>query len=73
MTGVPPNRRRPWLPAMLLAAIAFTAAWAQQRPEADSETLSINTNRRALIAPGEAPDLFLLHTGDVIGYLDPCG
>jgi hypothetical protein len=26
-----------------------------------------------LIIPGDAPDLFLLYTGDVIGYLDPCG
>ena len=25
------------------------------------------------IAGGESPDLFLLYSGDVIGYLDPCG
>jgi hypothetical protein len=29
--------------------------------------------RRSLIASGETPDLFLIYTGDVIGYLDPCG
>ena len=27
----------------------------------------------SLIAPGEPADLTLLFTGDVIGYLDPCG
>jgi hypothetical protein len=27
----------------------------------------------ALIAPGRAPDLFLLNTGDVVGFVDPCG
>jgi hypothetical protein len=30
-------------------------------------------DRRALIASGEAPDLFLLYTGGVMGYLDACG
>ena len=27
----------------------------------------------ALVVSGPAPNLFLLYTGDVIGYLDPCG
>lgn len=27
----------------------------------------------ALVVSGPAPELFLLYTGDVIGYLDPCG
>ena len=31
------------------------------------------TQPTALIEGGEAPDLFLVYTGDVIGYLDPCG
>ena len=26
-----------------------------------------------LISPGEAPQLELIFTGDVIGYIDPCG
>ena len=26
-----------------------------------------------LVRAGEAPDLVLLYTGDVIGHLDPCG
>ncbi len=27
----------------------------------------------ALVAPGTAPELELLYTGDVIGYIEPCG
>ena len=26
-----------------------------------------------LVAPGPAPDLALLYTGDVVGYIEPCG
>ncbi len=26
-----------------------------------------------LVPPSEAPDVALVYTGDVIGYLDPCG
>jgi hypothetical protein len=31
------------------------------------------TKQKGLIAGGEAPDLILMYTGDVIGYIDPCG
>ncbi len=27
----------------------------------------------ALVVSGPAPEFFLLYTGDVIGYLEPCG
>ena len=30
-------------------------------------------NRGALIKEGQPPALFLIYTGDVIGYLEPCG
>ena len=26
-----------------------------------------------LVPGGDPPDLFLLYTGDVIGFIDPCG
>jgi hypothetical protein len=32
-----------------------------------------HSSAAALIDGGERPDLFLMYTGDVIGYLDPCG
>jgi hypothetical protein len=28
---------------------------------------------QGLIAGGRPPDLLLMYTGDVIGYVDPCG
>ncbi len=28
---------------------------------------------KGLIAGGRPPDLLLMYTGDVIGYVDPCG
>jgi hypothetical protein len=31
------------------------------------------TKKSGLVAGGEAPDLIMLYTGDVIGYIDPCG
>ena len=47
-----------------LLAVALVAAIAAP---------SIAQTRRALIASGDNPDLMLLYTGDVIGYVDPCG
>ena len=81
MTGTISIRRRLWLPAVVLAALAFNPGWAQQNPAAgaqvgiedETDAADININRRALIDSGPSPDLFLLQTGDVIGYLDPCG
>jgi len=32
-----------------------------------------NVQAAGLIPPSEAPDLALVFTGDVIGFLDPCG
>jgi len=29
--------------------------------------------RAQLVAEGPTPNLFLIYTGDVIGYIDPCG
>ena len=34
---------------------------------------SFRPPRGAMIAPGPSADLTLLYTGDVIGYVDPCG
>jgi hypothetical protein len=29
--------------------------------------------QKGLVAGGDPPDLLLMYTGDVIGYVDPCG
>ena len=46
--------------AAALLALGLAPAPAAQRQE-------------SLIAGGPAPDVILLYTGDVIGYLGPCG
>jgi hypothetical protein len=35
--------------------------------------VTAQTTRDALIDGGPAPDLVMFYTGDVIGYLGPCG
>ncbi len=59
---------------LLLATLSLTLA--QRKPEPatpDPVGQDAAAPRRSLIASGETPDLFLIYTGDVIGYLDPCG
>jgi len=60
----------------LLALAALSLTLAQRKPQpapASPAGPDPASARRSLIAAGETPDLFLLYTGDVIGYLDPCG
>ena len=60
--------------ALALAALAAGSGVAQAQAQAEGDGQeSFRPPRGAMIAPGPAPDLTLLYTGDVIGYLDPCG
>ena len=76
MRGTQPTPRR--LATALLAG-ACLVAWFPAHGQtpvsqpADGESGGSQVDRRSLIEPGESPDLFVLYTGDVIGYLDPCG
>jgi hypothetical protein len=54
-------------PASAPAPAATPAAAAPTIPR----TLDIPNG--ALVAPGPAPEVDLLYTGDVIGYIEPCG
>ncbi len=36
-------------------------------------TVAAESLRAGLVPEGRAPDLILGYTGDVIGYIDPCG
>ena len=56
---------------LVVATLSLTVA--QRKPTPDPVGPDTSTPRRSLIASGETPDLFLIYTGDVIGYLDPCG
>lgn len=51
--------------ALAVTAISASLLWGASPSLAAPAT--------SLIAPGEPADLTLLFTGDVIGYLDPCG
>ena len=61
--------KRPAAHLALLVLIAGSAAI----PVAAQQGVSTAPPPGALVAPGDAPDLTLLYTGDVIGYVDPCG
>ncbi len=55
----------------VLASIAASAQAAPAPSPASQRNLDVPAG--SLIAPGKAPDLSLLYTGAVAGYLDPCG
>ncbi|HJQ96686.1 MAG TPA: hypothetical protein VJ826_00155 [Candidatus Polarisedimenticolaceae bacterium] len=57
---------------LTLPLLAVSAVAAQMVPSAEV-ALSLDLPEGALVAPGPAPDLELLYTGDVIGYLEDCG
>lgn len=52
----------------LLRGVAGLAAWAGLVVPALAQAPQV-----ALVEAGQKPDLVVLHTGDVIGYLKPCG
>ncbi len=58
-------RIRTWRRISVLAGIALAASVTAAAQESEAE--------QALVASGERPDLILMHTGDVIGYLEDCG
>lgn len=60
------SERKGLLSLLLYGALA-AALLAAGAPELRAQS------PEALIAGGQAPDLILLYTGDVIGYLGPCG
>jgi hypothetical protein len=64
-----------WAACFLAAALSLAPARAQnlQPSTAASEPRSLEPPTDVLVASGPAPDLILLYTGDVIGFLDPCG
>ncbi len=56
-----------------VAVVAGLALAVAVSVAAEPMVASFATPQGALIAPGPAPDVTLLYTGDVIGYVDPCG
>jgi hypothetical protein len=65
------NTRRRIIAAGLCAIVAAVGSVsAQTRPQPGKP---LSPPAGALVAPGEPPSLTLFYTGDVIGYVDPCG
>ncbi len=66
------------LPATLLMA-GLAAAQAPSLvapvvpPAAPSVPRTLDVPDGALVAAGKAPELDILYTGDVIGFIEPCG
>ena len=50
-------------------SLMLALAAAAQAPTPPAPTAP----QAGLIAPGRSPDLEILFTGDVIGFLEPCG
>src|SRR5262245_51464196 len=63
--------------ALLLAVFPAVAAPAPAagQPVANSPAIpkTLDVPNNALVAPGPPPEIDLLYTGDVIGYLEDCG
>lgn len=59
--------------ARALAGFLFVTAAAATLAQSTATGDSYKKPPGALIAAGDAPELILLYTGDVIGYLEPCG
>jgi hypothetical protein len=73
------NRRiRLWLALMAaglgLAALAAPVPGPAPRPSSVPSTTAQGTASAAPLVPeGPAPDLAILYTGNVVGYVEPCG
>lgn len=59
--------------ARALAGFLFVAAAAATLAQTAPAGESYKKPPGALIAAGDAPEMILLYTGDVIGYIEPCG
>lgn len=57
--GIEVRVRRTW--ATIVVLVVLLAAGLPARPQV------------GMVPAGETPQLVLLYTGDVIGYIDPCG
>jgi hypothetical protein len=68
------SRRTPWIVMLPALVLIFGLAAAQAPPAAlPSVPRPLDVPNNALVAPGQAPEVELLYTGDVIGFIEPCG
>ena len=57
----------------LLVVVGGIAAVQAPPPAAPTIPRPLDVPDNALVAAGKAPEIELLYTGDVIGYIEPCG
>lgn len=65
--------RKPTLRRQRFAVGIVLAAALSGSAAVPARAASKSLNPPALVPGGKAPDLTLIGTGDVIGYLEPCG
>ena len=71
--------RLAWVVPVVLMVSALAAAQTAQPvqpatpPAAPAVPRTLDIPDGALVAAGMAPEVTLLYTGDVIGYIEPCG
>ena len=59
---------------LLIAGFALSVtARAQQTQQPTKTTQPKLAQGQPIILPGQAPDLLMFYTGEVVGYLSPCG
>jgi len=59
--------------ALLIAGVAVAQAPPAPAPAAPNVPRTLDVPDGALVAAGKAPELDVLYTGDVIGFIEPCG
>jgi len=59
--------------ALTVAVFALSINARAQAEQTPPVPQAHHTKPQPLVAPGEPPDLVMFYTGDVIGYLTPCG
>ena len=60
-------------PMALLALVAVVPAASLGARAEESPTSTFVASANSLVSPGKAPPLTLLYTGNVVGYIEPCG
>ena len=67
---------RRWLPSVMLPILVVLGGIAAAQappPVAPTVPRPLDVPDNALVAAGKAPEIEVLYTGDVIGYIEPCG
>ena len=62
--------RRSFLAA---ASLALALSAGAQAPTVPTPAPATVAPQGGLVTPGRSPELEILFTGDVVGYLEPCG